>query len=62
MFGFRMDGYWCDIGDVGSYIKAHRDVFRLGGILDLDLKKSQNFKGIQHFTKRKDKPKCVYWK
>ncbi|ADL41585.1 Nucleotidyl transferase [Caldicellulosiruptor obsidiansis OB47] len=38
MFGFRMDGYWCDIGDVGSYIKAHRDVFRLGGILDLDLK------------------------
>lgn len=38
MFGFKMDGYWCDIGDVGSYIKAHRDVFRLGGILDLDLK------------------------
>ncbi len=38
MFGFKMDGYWCDIGDVGSYIKAYRDVFRLGGILDLDLK------------------------
>lgn len=38
MFGFKMDGYWCDIGDVGSYIKAHRDIFMLGGILDLDLK------------------------
>ncbi len=41
MFGFKMDGYWCDIGDVGSYIKAHRDIFRLGGILDLDLKSSK---------------------
>lgn len=38
MFGFKMDGYWCDIGDVGSYIKVYRDVFRLGGIFDFDLK------------------------
>lgn len=40
MYGYKMDGYWCDIGDVGSYIKAHHDIFRLGGILDLDLKRT----------------------
>ncbi|WAM33948.1 sugar phosphate nucleotidyltransferase [Caldicellulosiruptor morganii] len=40
MYGYKMDGYWCDIGDVGSYIRAHTDVFKLGGILDLDLTES----------------------
>jgi len=39
MYGYKMEGYWCDIGDVGSYIKAHHDVFKMGGILDLDLTK-----------------------
>ncbi|WP_039764059.1 sugar phosphate nucleotidyltransferase [Caldicellulosiruptor sp. F32] len=40
MYGYKMEGYWCDIGDIGSYIKAHKDIFKLGGILDLDLASS----------------------
>jgi len=41
MYGYKMEGYWCDIGDIGSYIKAHKDIFKLGGILDLDLASSR---------------------
>ena len=25
VFGYRMEGYWCDIGDVDAYIRAHAD-------------------------------------
>lgn len=25
VFGYQMDGYWCDIGDLSAYLKAHMD-------------------------------------
>ncbi|MEZ0537490.1 sugar phosphate nucleotidyltransferase [Caldicellulosiruptoraceae bacterium PP1] len=37
LFGYVTKGYWCDIGDVSSYIKAHQDVFKRGGIVNLKL-------------------------
>lgn len=26
IFGYVMNGYWCDIGDTGAYLMAHRDI------------------------------------
>ncbi len=26
LFGYRMDGYWCDIGDISQYKRAQRDM------------------------------------
>ncbi len=25
VFGYQMDGYWCDIGDIPAYLRAHMD-------------------------------------
>jgi mannose-1-phosphate guanylyltransferase / phosphomannomutase len=27
MFGYTMSDYWCDIGDIRSYVKSHCDIF-----------------------------------
>ncbi len=33
LFGFLGDGYWCDMGDPGAYLRCHRDIFdNAGGI------------------------------
>lgn len=37
VFGCVLDGYWCDIGDVPAYLKAHADL--LNGKLKLDVPK-----------------------
>lgn len=34
VYGYKMQGYWCDIGDVGSYLGAHRAF--LSGEIALD--------------------------
>lgn len=34
LYAFCMEGYWCDVGDVGSYLRAHMDV--LDGKLRLE--------------------------
>lgn len=39
MFGYIMSDYWCDIGDIRSYVKSHCDIF--------DKKISANFDGVQ---------------
>jgi len=39
MFGYIMSDYWCDIGDIRSYVKSHCDIF--DKILKLD------FEGVQ---------------
>jgi len=39
MYGYVTDAYWCDIGDISSYLKSHQDIFKRDGILDLDLSK-----------------------
>lgn len=39
LFGYVTDGYWCDIGDIGQYIQAQRDV--------LDGKVKVNIPGIR---------------
>ena len=33
VFGYTMEGYWCDIGDTAAYLKAHMDV--LDGRIEL---------------------------
>ena len=35
VFAWTMDGYWCDIGDAGAYLRAHVDA--MDGRLDLPL-------------------------
>ncbi len=35
IFGCVLEGYWCDIGDVGAYLRAHSDL--LDGKLHLDV-------------------------
>ncbi len=39
MFGYIMSDYWCDIGDIRSYIKSHCDIF--------DRKINLDFDGVQ---------------
>ena len=39
MFGYIMSDYWCDIGDIRSYVKSHCDI--------LDKKIDLDFDGIQ---------------
>ena len=34
--GYVTEGYWCDVGNIGSYIKAHGDL--LGGRVKADIK------------------------
>ena len=34
LYAYTMEGYWCDIGDTGSYLRAHMDA--LDGKLKLD--------------------------
>jgi mannose-1-phosphate guanylyltransferase / phosphomannomutase len=38
--GYIMDEYWCDLGNIESYIKAHEDV--LSGLCAIDLPASNN--------------------
>lgn len=43
IYGYQMEGYWCDIGDISAYIKAHVDLmdgriklqspFKAGGVV-----------------------------
>ena len=28
LFGFETEGYWCDVGDMGAYMRAQRDLLR----------------------------------
>ncbi len=39
LYGFVADGYWCDVGNIEQYIKAHRDI--------LDGKVNVNIPGIK---------------
>lgn len=38
IFGYVMSGYWCDIGDTGAYLMAHRDI--LDGRIQIALPRS----------------------
>lgn len=44
VFGYRAEGYWCDIGTVGAYRQCHRDIFE--GKVDLGLDTVALQKGI----------------
>ena len=44
LFGCVLDGFWCDIGDLKEYLRAHREV--LSGRVDLRLQARQREKGI----------------
>lgn len=33
IYGYIADGYWCDVGDVGAYLRVHRDA--MDGKIDL---------------------------
>lgn len=44
MFGYVMDDYWCDIGDLQAYLQAHYDV--LEGKINLDLNATEIKKGV----------------
>lgn len=35
IYGYEMQGYWCDIGDISAYIKAHMDA--MNGRIDLPM-------------------------
>jgi mannose-1-phosphate guanylyltransferase/phosphomannomutase len=35
LYGYTTEDYWCDVGDIGSYIQSHIDI--LEGKVNLDL-------------------------
>ncbi len=45
---YRADGYWCDIGDIGEYLRCQRDVLELraGDLSDLKLAQGVYSKGV----------------
>lgn len=45
---YRADGYWCDIGDIGEYLRCQRDVLELraGDLTDLKLAQGIYSKGV----------------
>jgi len=44
MYGYVMDDYWCDIGDLQAYLQAHYDV--LEGKIQLDINGTEIQKGV----------------
>ncbi|HHV28429.1 mannose-1-phosphate guanyltransferase [Acetivibrio mesophilus] len=44
MYGYVMDDYWCDIGDLQAYLQAHYDV--LEGKIQLDINATEIKKGV----------------
>lgn len=45
---YRADGYWCDIGDIGEYLRCQRDVLELraGNLSELKLAQGIYSKGV----------------
>ncbi|NMB32892.1 MAG: NTP transferase domain-containing protein [Clostridium sp.] len=44
LFGYIMQDYWCDIGDLQAYLQAHYDV--LEGKIELDIKAKEIKEGV----------------
>lgn len=44
LYGYITEDYWCDIGDIGAYIKAHEDV--LNGLVRIDFPGDEMQMGI----------------
>ncbi len=49
---YRADGYWCDIGDIGEYLRCQRDVLELraGNLSELKLAQGIYSKGVLYQT------------
>ncbi len=44
LYGFVTEDYWCDIGDIQSYIQSHRDI--LDNKVRVELKETESSKGV----------------
>ncbi|NLA11344.1 MAG: NTP transferase domain-containing protein [Firmicutes bacterium] len=44
LFGCVLEGFWCDIGDLREYLRAHREI--LAGRVEVQLKGREHRKGI----------------
>lgn len=42
MYGYVTDEYWCDIGDIGSYLQSHFDLMESHGPISLNAEKSKD--------------------
>ena len=44
LFGCVLKGFWCDVGDLGEYLRAHREI--LAGRVEVQLRGRERRKGI----------------
>lgn len=42
MYGFVTEDYWCDIGDIGSYLKSHHDLLDGSAGISIDAMKTKD--------------------